>query len=111
MSGFQEDDENRRILPQMAVDVKPGEKIFKDYILKRKIGEGGFGRVYLVKNSIGQSFALKILFRGVEGEERGINSVLKIRSNHLVSVLDYGETVEGPSGNIAAISSCRTFVF
>ncbi len=49
-----------------------GEPIFKDYILKRFVGEGGFGRVFLVKNKIGKSFALKVLFMGVVGEKRGV---------------------------------------
>ncbi|MDM8514941.1 DUF1566 domain-containing protein [Desulfobacterales bacterium HSG16] len=75
--------------------IEPGKEIFKDYILKKHIGEGGFGRVYLVKSKIGKAFALKILFKGAVGEKRGVESVIKIRSNRLVNVLDFGETVDG----------------
>jgi len=75
--------------------VEPGKIIFRDYILKNRIGEGGFGRVYLVKSKIGKVFALKVLFKGAIGEKRGVESVAKIRSNRLVNVLDYGDTVNG----------------
>jgi len=72
-----------------------GQPIFKDYILKSPIGEGGFGRVYLVESPNGIRFALKVLHRGVEMERRGVESVKGISSDYLVRVLDYGETVAG----------------
>ena len=72
-----------------------GQPIFKDYILKSYIGEGGFGRVYLVESPNGIRFALKVLHRGVEMEQRGVESVKGISSDYLVRVLDYGETVTG----------------
>ena len=72
-----------------------GQPIFKDYILKSPIGEGGFGRVYLVESPNGIRFALKVLHRGVEMEQRGVESVKGISSDYLVRVLDYGETVAG----------------
>lgn len=70
-----------------------GAPIFKDFTLKSYIGEGGFGRVYLVENDIGKQFALKVLFKDIQTEQRGVEAVRKITSNRLVNVLDYGETI------------------
>jgi serine/threonine protein kinase len=70
-----------------------GAHIFKDFILKSYIGEGGFGRVYLVENDIGKQFALKVLFKDIQTEQRGVEAVRRITSNRLVNVLDYGETI------------------
>ena len=86
--------EVRRMNRVFAGDYAAGEKIFKEYILKGFLGEGSFGRVYLVENRIGVSFALKILYKGVRMEKRGADAVMGIRSNRLVSVLNYGKTTE-----------------
>ncbi|MCP4351123.1 MAG: cell division protein FtsZ [Desulfobacterales bacterium] len=72
-----------------------GEKIFRDYILKSYLGEGGFGKVFLVENRIGLPFALKVLHMDVHMEKRGVESVMRIRSNRLISIMDYGITVNG----------------
>ena len=83
---------------EKTADYGMGEEIFKECTLQRFVGEGGSGRVYLVENRVGLPFALKVLHKDVEMEEmeqRGIESVMGIRSNRLVSILDYGETVEG----------------
>ncbi len=76
-------------------EFKAGDKIFKDYISKGYLGEGGFGKVYLVENSIGLPFALKVLHKDVELEKRGVESVMRIQSNRLIKIIDYGETVTG----------------
>jgi len=68
------------------------EKIFKEYVLRQYIGDGSYGRVYLVENKVGV-FALKILYKDVKMEMRGVESVMKIRSNRLISILDYGKTL------------------
>ncbi len=72
-----------------------GEKIFRDYILKSYLGEGGFGKVFLVENRIGLSSALKVLHKDVQMEKRGVKAVMHICSNRLVRILDYGDTVKG----------------
>ncbi len=51
--------------------------------------------MYLVENSIGLSFALKVLHKDVELEKRGVESVMRIQSNRLIKIIDYGETVTG----------------
>jgi serine/threonine protein kinase len=103
-----------------------GQPIFKDYILKSYIGEGGFGRVYLVESPKGIRFALKVLHRGIEMERRGVESVKGISSDYLVRVLDYGETLTGQpcilmeyykdnlrglvdAGNVDEVLACRCF--
>jgi len=70
-----------------------GKAIFKDYTLTRYIDEGAYGKVYLVKSSIGLPFALKVLHKDVAMEQRGIKSVMQIRSSRLVNIIDYGKTV------------------
>lgn len=70
------------------------EKIFKEYVLRQYIGDGSYGRVYLVENKVGL-FALKILYKDVKMEMRGVESVMKIRSNRLIRILDYGKTLSG----------------
>ncbi len=74
---------------------KSGDRIFKDYVCKGYLGEGGFGKVYLTENSIGLPYALKVLHKDVELEKRGVESVMHIQSNRLVSIHEYGVTVEG----------------
>ncbi len=75
-----------------------GKKIFRDYVLKGFLGEGSYGMVYLVENRIGLPFALKVLHKNVNMERRGLESVMRIRSNRLVSVQDCGKTVNGVIG-------------
>jgi len=75
-----------------------GEKMFRDYTLKGFLGEGSFGTVFLVENRIGIPFALKVLHKNVNMEKRGLEAVMRIRSNRLVSVQDYGKTVKGTEG-------------
>jgi serine/threonine protein kinase len=75
------------------IDYSIGKTIFKDYKLQRYIDECAYGKVYLVKNEIGIPFALKALHKDVEMEKRGMASVMKLQSNRLVSILDYGKTV------------------
>ncbi len=72
-----------------------GKEVFKEYKLRELLGEGSFGKVFLVENHVGVPFALKVLHRKVNMEKRGLETVMKIRSNRLVSLLDHGKTVDG----------------
>ena len=80
---------------EKSVDYVMGEQMFKEYTLNRFVGQSEFGRVCLVENSVGLPFVLKVFHKDVEMEQRSIAAVMRIRSNRLVSILDYGETVEG----------------
>ena len=72
-----------------------GKEIFKEYVLRKFVGEGSFGKVYLVENRVGLPFALKVLNKSVSMELRGLESVMRIQSNRLLRIQDYGETVNG----------------
>ncbi len=76
-------------------DYTVGSHIFRDYTLKGVLGEGSFGIVYLVENRIGVPFALKVLNKNVNMEKRGLETVMRVHSNRLISVQDYGKTVKG----------------
>jgi len=63
--------------PQAAVvEAEPGETVIMDlpdtpdYTRVRKLGEGGFGEVWLVQSAIGQWQALKVVYRDKFREER-----------------------------------------
>lgn len=71
------------------------QKIFKAYILKKFLGEGSYGQVFLVENQMKEPYALKVLHKGDLRETRGANSVMNIRSERLVRIEDYGKTVSG----------------
>lgn len=47
-----------------------------------------------MENDIGLSFALKVLEKNVQVEKRGVESVMRIQSNRLVSIQDYGKTTD-----------------
>lgn len=72
-----------------------GDEIFKEYVLQKFVGEGSFGKVYLVENRVGLPFALKVLHKSVSMELRGLESVMRIQSNRLLRIQDYGETADG----------------
>jgi serine/threonine protein kinase len=74
-------------------------KIEQELELERRLGDGGFSSVYLLKNNTGQEYALKILdlwrFRPSEYEEtvdkfRKGYDVGKVRGPHLVRTYSYG---------------------
>ncbi|WP_432736065.1 SUMF1/EgtB/PvdO family nonheme iron enzyme [Maridesulfovibrio sp. FT414] len=71
------------------------DAIFKEYTVKRKLGAGGYGTVYLVENDKGIPFALKVLHKDVTLFEREARETIGITDPRLVKVIDYGETVDG----------------
>ena len=83
-------------------DVKTGrynteEVVFRDYAVKEYIGEGGYGCVYRVSNGQGSDKALKVLHSDVKlvsKAMRGIEDIRSINSVHLISIEDYGKTVD-----------------
>lgn len=88
-------------------DIIKGENITgptKDYKVVRKLGEGGFGIVYLVKSSIDERlFALKVLKLWTLNKKEQDNyrkrfdrayQIMSTSSKHLVHSMDCGE-VEG----------------
>ena len=71
---------------------RPGEIIFKDCVMLRHLGTGGYGSVYLTKNDNTFCYALKVLNEDVRFEKQRFEAIKEISSQHLVKVLDYGET-------------------
>ncbi len=70
-----------------------GKIIYKDYRLIKYIGQGGYGRVYLVENKNGVLFALKVLLSDFHLEYQGFEVVKRVNSPRLVKVYEYGQTV------------------
>ncbi len=86
-----------------SAEYKSGDKIFKDYVFKGYLGKGAYGRVYLVENHLGIPSALKVLHshtsqKDLENERRGVEAVMRIRSNRIVAIQDFGETTSGETG-------------
>ena len=83
--------------------VKPKifETAFDTYTVVRQVGAGGSGVVFLVKNSEGQDFALKVLDRSktprqkVRRFQNEIHFCQRQASERIVRVLDYGQAQDG----------------
>ena len=64
---------------------------FDDYILKKKLGSGGFADVYLAENASGQNFAVKIARGDTHSFKVELNSQkLKLKHKNIVEVLGIG---------------------
>jgi serine/threonine protein kinase len=79
---------------------KPGEIIFKDYVVNRSnIGEGVYAWVHEVENKA-RKRALKVFKTRIDWESgqgkdegRGVKAVKDIQSLYLMEIVDYGYTV------------------
>ncbi|PTR04315.1 serine/threonine protein kinase [Paraburkholderia sp. GV068] len=77
------------------------ETTFSRYVAERILGEGGAGRVYLVRDESGAPFALKLLLgQGVTTDKRRrfkneIGFLQSTRHDNLVRVTDHGVQVDG----------------
>jgi eukaryotic-like serine/threonine-protein kinase len=79
---------------------KPGEIIFKDYVVNRSnIGEGVYAWVHEVENKARKRalkvFKTRIDWEGGQGKDegRGVKTVKDIQSLYLMEIVDYGYTV------------------
>jgi eukaryotic-like serine/threonine-protein kinase len=76
-----------------------------NYVVERKLGEGGMGAVYLARHPrIGKEVAIKVLLpqlsRDPELVQRFFHeakAAAEIKNEHIVDVLDYGELSDGAS--------------
>ncbi len=71
------------------------DKVFREYVVQQYPGQGGFGEVYQVVNTIVLPFALKVLHGDVTLEQRGAEAVMQIQSTRLVRIHDFGEARNG----------------
>ncbi|GEM_PF-279557 len=67
-----------------------GEKPLDGYTIKRGIGKGGFGEVYLAVSDGGKTVALKFISSNSdqEVERRGVSQCINIKHSNLVSLYD-----------------------
>jgi serine/threonine-protein kinase len=73
------------------------------YLITKKLGEGGMGRVYLAKHvRLPQSWAIKILDPALVRDTGSLArfnqeaaSASRIENRHVARVIDFGETADG----------------
>jgi serine/threonine protein kinase len=66
----------------------PGDKPVPGYTIRRGLGRGGFGEVYLAVSQRGKEVALKLVQRHLDVELRGVGQCLNLKHPHLVVVHD-----------------------
>jgi serine/threonine protein kinase len=66
----------------------PGDKPIPGYTIRRGLGRGGFGEVYLAISQRGKEVALKLVQRHLDVELRGVGQCLNLKHPHLVVVYD-----------------------
>jgi serine/threonine-protein kinase len=89
--------------PILDQDNLVGTSIFGDYIIKKKLGEGGMGAVYLAENkSIDQKIAIKVLHgHAAQNEElvkrfnREAQAISRLTHPNIIRVFIFGRTPEG----------------
>lgn len=79
-----------------------GERLFGDYLLTKKLGEGGMGAVYLAENkAIDQKIAVKVLHPSSAGSDeilqrfnREANTIARLTHPNTIRVFIFGKTPE-----------------
>lgn len=80
-----------------------GQRMFGDYVIERKLGEGGMGAVYLAKHeTIDQEIAVKVLHGAaaanselVQRFNREARVIAKLTHPNIIRVFIFGTTPEG----------------
>ncbi len=72
-----------------------GSRPLPGYTIKRGIGIGAFGEVYLAKNASGKEVALKHIQRHHELELRGVREVINLNHRNLVYLIEVKEDEHG----------------
>jgi serine/threonine protein kinase len=80
-----------------------GTKIFGDYLIRKKLGEGGMGAVFLAEHkSIDQRLAIKVLHGDaaqnpelVERFNREARAIARLTNQNIIRVFVFGRTPEG----------------
>src|SRR5262245_4421527 len=66
----------------------PGSQPLPGYVIKRGLGEGGFGEVYYALSDAGKEVALKVVRRHLDVELRGVSQCLNLKHSNLVALFD-----------------------
>ncbi|HKB34824.1 MAG TPA: serine/threonine-protein kinase, partial [Gemmataceae bacterium] len=72
-----------------------GEQPLQGYTIRRGLGGGGFGEVYLAVSDGGKQVALKLVQRNLDVELRGVGQCLNLKHPHLVDVYDIRQAENG----------------
>jgi hypothetical protein len=65
-----------------------GAQPVQGYTIRRGLGRGGFGEVYLAVSEGGKEVALKLVLQHLDVELRGVGQCLNLKHPHLVGVYD-----------------------
>src|SRR5262245_4551261 len=79
----------------MKFTYSSGQRPLEGYTLKRGIGRGGFGEVYLAVSDGGKEVALKLLRDNSEIELRGVAQCLNLKHPNLVNLYDLRTDAHG----------------
>jgi hypothetical protein len=72
----------------MKLTYAHGDRPVPGYTIRRGLGRGGFGEVYLAESQRGKEVALKLVQRHLDIELRGVGQCLNLKHPHLVVVYD-----------------------
>jgi DNA-binding FrmR family transcriptional regulator len=72
----------------MKFTYAPGAQPLQGYTIRRGLGRGGFGEVYLAVSDGGKEVALKLVQQHLDVELRGVGQCLNLKHPHLVGVYD-----------------------
>jgi len=87
-SKLQADEPQRRSPGRTAYAYAPGSRVLAGYVIKRGLGQGGFGEVYYAVSDAGKDVALKLVRRNLEVELRGVMQCLNVKHPNLIGLYD-----------------------
>src|SRR5215475_9665597 len=79
----------------MKFTYRSGEQPLQGYTIRRGIGRGGFGEVYLAVSDGGKEVALKLLRDNSQIELRGVAQCLNLKHLNLVNLYDLRTDARG----------------
>ena len=78
----------------MKFTYAPGAQPVQGYTIRRGLGRGGFGEVFLAVSDGGKEVALKLVQQHLDVELRGVGQCLNLKHPHLVGVYDILKAVD-----------------
>jgi eukaryotic-like serine/threonine-protein kinase len=74
-----------------------GDRPLDGYVIKRGIGQGGFGEVYYAVSEAGKEVALKLVRGNADIELRGMQQCINLKHSNLVALYDIRVDTHGDS--------------